>query len=58
MPWVMCVFSKKAAPSTLGGDQLIELLDLVAELDRQRIRLELTGVANSLHSELPFGRSS
>ena len=33
----------------LGGDQLVELLDLVAELDRQRIGLKLAGVADGFH---------
>ena len=33
----------------LGGDQLVELLDLVAELDRQGIRLKLAGVADGFH---------
>ena len=37
----------------LGGDQLVELLDLVAELDRQRIGLELAGIANGFHSCFP-----
>ena len=53
MPCVMWVFSKKAAPSPFGGDQLIELLDLVAELDGKRIRLELAGVADGLHGLTP-----
>ena len=53
MPWVMWVFSKKAAPFAFGGDQFIELLDLVAELDRQRIGLELAGVADGFHTIIP-----
>ena len=32
-----------------GRDQLVELLDLVAELDRQRVWLKLAGVADGLH---------
>ena len=32
-----------------GGDQFVELLDLVAELDRQRIRLKLAGIADGFH---------
>ena len=53
MPCVMCVFSKKAAPVALGGDQLIELLDLVAELDREGIGLKLAGIADGFHSCFP-----
>ena len=34
---------------SLRGDQLVELLDLVAELDRQRIRLQLAGISDCLH---------
>ena len=37
----------------LGGDQLIELLDLIAELDRERIVLKLAGVADGFHSCFP-----
>ena len=36
-------------PFALGGDQLVELFDLVAELDRQRIRLQLAGIFDCLH---------
>jgi hypothetical protein len=35
---------------SLCRDQLIKLLDLVAELDGQRIRLKLAGVADGFHS--------
>ena len=40
---------EEGRPVTLGADQLIELLDLVAELDGQGIRLELAGVADGFH---------
>ena len=53
MPWVMCVFSKNAVAVTLGGDQFIELLDLVAELDRQGVGLKLAGVADGFHFNSP-----
>ena len=43
---------EKRRPITLGSDQLVELLDLVAELDRQRVRLKLAGVADGFHSGL------
>ena len=38
---------------TFGGDQLVELFDLVAELDREGVGLELTSVANSFHAHFP-----
>ena len=36
-----------------GGDQLVELLDLIAELDRERVRLKLAGVADGFHACFP-----
>jgi hypothetical protein len=35
-------------------NQLIELLDLIAELDGERIVLKLAGVSYSLHSGVTF----
>ena len=49
MPWVMWVFSKKRCHRP-QRDQLIELFDLVAELDRQGVRLEFAGVADGFHA--------
>ena len=49
MPCVMWVFSKNAVAIALGRDQLVELLDLVAELDRQRVGLKFAGVADGFH---------
>ncbi len=53
MPCVMCVFSKNALAVALVADQLVELLDLVAELDREGVGLELAGIADGLHGTLP-----
>ena len=44
---------RTAVAVALGGDQLIELLDLIAELDRQRIGLKLAGIADGFHSCFP-----
>ena len=49
MPWVMCVFSKNWRSIALSRDQLIKLLDLVAELDRKCVRLQLAGIADGFH---------
>src|SRR5216684_5504595 len=43
-------FLEESGSIALGCDQLIELLDLVAELDGQRIGLKLTRVADGFHS--------
>jgi hypothetical protein len=37
---------EEGRPVPFDLDQLVELLDLVAELDRERVRLELAGVAD------------
>jgi hypothetical protein len=40
---------KECFPILFVGDQFVQLLDLVAELDRERVVLELTGVTNGFH---------
>ena len=35
---------------TFHSDQFVKLLDLVAELDRERSGLKLAGIADSLHA--------
>jgi hypothetical protein len=44
---------EERCPVTLGSDQLVKLFNLVAEFDRERVRLQLTGVTNSLHLCIP-----
>ena len=39
-------FLEKLAPVAFRGDQLVQLFDLVAELDRDRVGLEFAGVAD------------
>ncbi|MGF1613543.1 MAG: hypothetical protein ACFCVA_06410 [Gammaproteobacteria bacterium] len=46
-------FLEKARAIPLGRNQLIELFDLVAELNGQRIRLKLAGIADGLHRGVP-----
>jgi hypothetical protein len=41
---------EKGGAFSLGRDHFLELLDLVAELDGQRIRLNLAGLADGFHS--------
>lgn len=42
-------FLEEGGAVALGVDQFVELLDLVAELDRQRVGLERAGVADGFH---------
>lgn len=41
---------EKRGAVTLGMDQFVELLDLVAEFDGQRVGLKFTGVADCFHA--------
>jgi hypothetical protein len=41
--------SEKRGAVAFGVDDLVELLDLVAEFDGQRVGLKLTGVADGFH---------
>jgi hypothetical protein len=40
---------EKLGPVALFGDQLVELFDLIAELDRKRIGLQLASISDGFH---------
>jgi len=42
-------FLEESRAIALGGDQFVQLFNLIAELDRQGVGLERAGVADSLH---------
>src|SRR5205823_5228386 len=49
---------EKRGPVALGVNQLVELLDLVAEFDRQRVGLKPAGVADGFHCSVSITSQS
>jgi hypothetical protein len=45
--------AKEVGAVAFGSDQLVKLLDLVAELDRKRVGLEFASISDSLQSSSP-----